>query len=228
MLAPDDAAAAGERICDIVRDMFTCKSMDDVAKVLKLIAASPEIEVLRFKDRFAHPSAGWRDARINYRIKGSTHVCEVQVAHEKLLLCCGKEMGGRDSYAEERHAREILEFLGADLPAGPQSARQRAEALGLMKLLTDARVKVTEERLLAAVQHFEAEEIESVEELASLGGADGLTALIKALGLPNVPEKKFRKAFAALPVSAPAPADAGLPLPAPLRAHVQLHAGPRL
>ena len=116
VLAPD-GSAAGERICDIVRDMFECKSMDDVAMVLHLIAACKDIEIVRFKDRFAEPSAGWRDAMVNYRVKGSHHVCEVQICHQQLLVC-RKQLGGHESYAQERNAREVLEFLG--VPPAPK------------------------------------------------------------------------------------------------------------
>ena len=120
MLA-QDGAVAGERICDIVRDMFTCKTMDEVADVLRRILACSDIEIVRFKDRFAHPSAGWRDAMINYRVKGSRHICEVQIIHEQLMVC-RKQLGGHESYAQERNAREILEYLGVATQAGPPAA----------------------------------------------------------------------------------------------------------
>ena len=45
-------------ICDVVRDMFVCESMDDVAEVLGFIAAIPNIELLRFKNRNDNPSGG--------------------------------------------------------------------------------------------------------------------------------------------------------------------------
>ena len=96
--------------------------MEEVAEVLRLILACPDIEIVRFKDRFAHPAAGWRDAMINYRVKGSDHICEVQIAHKMLLVCRGKDLGGHDSYAQERNAREILEYLGVATQAGPPAA----------------------------------------------------------------------------------------------------------
>jgi hypothetical protein len=66
VLVPDGTGSA-ERICDVVRDMFECSSMAEMAELLRLIGASPNIEVVRFKDRIAHPSGGWRDAMLNYR-----------------------------------------------------------------------------------------------------------------------------------------------------------------
>ena len=101
--------------------MFTCKTMDEVADVLRRILACSDIEIVRFKDRFAHPAAGWRDAMINYRVKGSDHICEVQIIHEQLLVC-RKQLGGHESYAQERNAREILEYLGVATQAGPPAA----------------------------------------------------------------------------------------------------------
>jgi len=113
VLAPSDAGGA-EKVCDIVRDMFVCASMMEVAGLLDVINGSAEIELVRFKDRFEVPSGGWRDAMINYRLKGSTHVCELQIGHEKMLLQ-RKNMGGHVAYVKERNARELLEFLGVKL-----------------------------------------------------------------------------------------------------------------
>ena len=98
------------RICDVVRDMFQCASMTELAELLKLVAASPNVEILRFKDRFREPSGGWRDAMINYRVKGSAHVCEVQIAHSAMLVA-RTQLGGHGSYDCERNARELLEFM---------------------------------------------------------------------------------------------------------------------
>ena len=77
--------------CDIVRDMFACLTMHDVAKLLDLLLADPQIELLRFKDRFNYPSSGYRDVMINYyhREDEQRHVCELQLVHASLLtaLC---------------------------------------------------------------------------------------------------------------------------------------------
>ena len=62
----------------------------------------------------------------------------------------------------------------------------------------------------AAVRHCEKEEAESVEDIARHGGAEGVTELVKALGLPRIPESKLRKSLEALQAQAPAPADKAL------------------
>jgi len=114
---PRDPANA-QKVCDIVRDMFKADTMSDVAKVMHLMMGCDEIELLRFKDRFDDDEAssgGWRDAMINYRLKGSKHVCELQICHSKMFLM-RKKMGGHEAYSCERNAREILEFLGVRVP----------------------------------------------------------------------------------------------------------------
>ena len=91
-VAPKDISA--KRICDIVRLMFVCQTSDDMATLLDLISKAKDIEVVRFKDRIAEPSGGWRDAMINFRIvhEGYSHICEVQIVHKKMWLCAGKRM----------------------------------------------------------------------------------------------------------------------------------------
>ena len=91
--------------------MFVCENMGEVAGLIDLINGSAELEVVRFKSRFEVASGGWRDAMINYRLKGSTHICELQIGHAKMLLQ-RKNMGGHVAYGKERNARELLEFLG--------------------------------------------------------------------------------------------------------------------
>ena len=91
-----------------------------MATLLKRIRDSPDIKVVRFKDRIKHPSGGWRDAMINFRVTksdGTHHICEVQIVHQKMALCRRKDgLGGHDEYAQERNAREILEYLGLPQP----------------------------------------------------------------------------------------------------------------
>jgi len=121
VLNPDGGGA--ERVCDVVRDMFVCATMDAVAELLHLICQIPNIELLRLKNRFHEPSGGWRDAMINYRVTGTTHVCELQIAHFKMLMC-RKDLGGHEAYALERNARELLEYLRipVDGPLEPTAA----------------------------------------------------------------------------------------------------------
>ena len=45
------------------------------------------VRLVRVKDRFAQPAAGWRDCMVNFYVAAdqARHVCEVQVAHSKML-----------------------------------------------------------------------------------------------------------------------------------------------
>ena len=47
---------------------------------------------------------------INYRVKGTTHVCEVQITHKNMIMQ-RKNMGGHEAYGQERNATEILEYM---------------------------------------------------------------------------------------------------------------------
>ena len=125
---PGEGRGGATEICDIVRDMFECATMEDVAKLLHSLRCmhfDKEIEIVRFKDRFFDTkTTGWRDAMINYRVpsaapelKGSEHICEVQIVHKKLLMCRDHSgLGGHDGYARERNASEFLEYLGEEVP----------------------------------------------------------------------------------------------------------------
>ena len=119
--ARSGADRGAAKIFDFVRDMFEGDDMEALAELLDLIAKSDEIEVVRVKDRFSYPSpGGWRDAMINYRVKGHQHICEVQIVHSKMLVA-RKELGGHEEYAAERSAREILEYLAGE---GNEKARK--------------------------------------------------------------------------------------------------------
>ena len=87
--------------------------MDEIAHLLELLVKLEEIEILRFKNRFKEPSGGWRDAMINYRVKGTTHVCELQIGVKEMLVQ-RKGLGGHEEYARVRTAKELLEFLPPD------------------------------------------------------------------------------------------------------------------
>ena len=129
MLQPRGQDGA-KNICDIVRFMFVCKTLNDMATLLNQIRDSPDIKVVRFKDRIKNPSGGWRDAMINFCVTKPDcphHICEVQIVHQKMALCRRKDgLGGHDEYAQERNAREILEHLGVD--AAARSSRAEEEA----------------------------------------------------------------------------------------------------
>ena len=127
-------ARGAERICDIVRFMFVCKTLKDMATLLDLIRESPDIKVVRFKDRIENPSGSWRDAMINFRLRKepspfSNHICEVQIVHEKMALCRRKDgLGGHDEYVQQRNACETLEYLGEAQPEDkPASVREKQD-----------------------------------------------------------------------------------------------------
>ena len=132
-----DSPPGAKRICDIVRMTFVCQTLEEMATLLTRIRESSKIEVVRFKDRMQNPSGGWRDAMINFRLKDSDHICEVQIVHQKMALCRHKDgLGGHDEYARERNAREILEYLGEEAP--PEE-----EALSMQDVLKVATVVQT-------------------------------------------------------------------------------------
>ena len=115
--SPSSGSLPGaEQICDIVRMMFECKTLSDMAELLDRIRNSPDIKVMRFKDRMVNPSGGWRDAMINFCVKVSAHpnhICEVQIVHRKMYVCRRNDgLGGHDYYVQARNASEIIEFLG--------------------------------------------------------------------------------------------------------------------
>ena len=110
-----DSASGATAIFDLVRCMAVCQNMSVIAKMLLRILASPKIEILRCKDRFEQPALGWRDVMINFRIKGSQHVCEIQIPHEKMTLQ-REEMGLHDEYDELRNATEIIKLMKSRAP----------------------------------------------------------------------------------------------------------------
>lgn len=84
-----DKPGKAELVCDIVRDMFTVASMEQMAKVAVALLSCSEIAIVRVKDRNTKPSAGgWRDIMINFVLLSDekAHVCEVQLVHKKMLL----------------------------------------------------------------------------------------------------------------------------------------------
>ena len=103
-----DSPPGAKRICDIVRMTFVCQTFEEMATLLTRIRESSKIEVVRFKDRMQNPSGGWRDAMINFRLKDSDHICEVQIVHQKMALCRHKDgLGGHDEYARERKPTHV-------------------------------------------------------------------------------------------------------------------------
>jgi len=163
VLEPDGEYSA-VRILDIVRDMFVASTMDEVAALIDLIEASADIEVVRFKDRVAWPSSGWRDAMINYRVKGSTHVCEVQIVHNKMKIS-RTGLGGHSAYGDERNAREYLEYL--------KEAEMSEEPVAIEAKMSQVSV---DEKSYEYVRLPDADEDDTDEQAAELGkGSFGTT-----------------------------------------------------
>jgi len=117
-----------KNICDIVRFMLVCKTLSDMATLLNQIRdSSPDIKVVRFKDRITNPSGGWRDAMINFCVKGSHHICEVQIVHQKMAMCRRKDgLGGHDEYVQVRNACEMLEYVTGNPPEAQPEEDKRA------------------------------------------------------------------------------------------------------
>ena len=94
--------------------MIQNDAMDELLAVLTALDESPEVEVLRVKDRFTNPtSGGWRDCMVNFRMVADphNHVCELQLVHKQLMLV-RQEMGGHHEYNVFRGALELLEANG--------------------------------------------------------------------------------------------------------------------
>tara|TARA_B110001452_G_C15149794_1_gene400175 strand:+ start:565 stop:825 length:261 start_codon:yes stop_codon:yes gene_type:complete len=67
---------------------------------------------VRIKNRWEKPSdGGWRDCMINYVVKTDQkrHVCELQVAHDKMLNC-REGMHAHGIYNHTRNATELADL----------------------------------------------------------------------------------------------------------------------
>ena len=76
---------------------------------LRHMLGRDDIEIVDFKDRMNHPTAGgWRDLLLLFRLKGcgDGHVCEVQLALHKLLVA-RTEMEAHEVYVTARHFLEM-------------------------------------------------------------------------------------------------------------------------
>ena len=139
-LRPDKPGKA-ERICDVVRDMFTVSSMEQMARVAEALLACSDIRIVRVKDRNIDPSGGgWRDIMINYVVVGdkSAHVCEAQLVHKKMKLQ-RTEQDGHLYYNRVRIATEVLEKLGllkrSERPARIEELRASGTTAAVLKLI---------------------------------------------------------------------------------------------
>ena len=108
--APRDTS----RVCDVVRDMIICDTLEDVVDVVGRLEASTAFRIVRVKDRInAPPPSKWRDVMVNLVLRAdrTEHVCELQLCHRKMLT--GREgLDGHALYNRQRCADELLEKLG--------------------------------------------------------------------------------------------------------------------
>ena len=94
--------------------------MAQFGAVLRAIAKLHEegrVVVVRVKDRIRQPSSGgWRDVMINLYVASDPdrHVCEIQVAHAKMLTA-RVGLDGHAIYGKQRNASELE---GAAFPPG--------------------------------------------------------------------------------------------------------------
>ena len=76
---------------------------------LRHMLGRDDIEIVDFKDRMNHPTAGgWRDLLLLFRLKGcgDGHVCEVQLVHRSMLTA-RKGLPGHVIYGVVRNASEV-------------------------------------------------------------------------------------------------------------------------
>ena len=123
LLHPTGPITEVGRIFDVVRGMIRCRTMSQVALVLKKLTDHPDITIVRVKDRFiASPSpGGWRDCQVCFFLNGpnnsststssnNNHICELQIVHEDLYNRRA-QLPGHVVYGRVRNAEEMLEAL---------------------------------------------------------------------------------------------------------------------
>ena len=101
------------RVCDVNRDMIVCDALGDLTDLLRRLAQSKEVSVVRVKDRHnSPPPSMWRDVMVNILLTGddTRHVCELQLCLATMLT--GREgLHGHTLYNRQRCADELLEKL---------------------------------------------------------------------------------------------------------------------
>jgi tetratricopeptide (TPR) repeat protein len=102
------AAGPGEAwLFDIVRASVECETEAQIAAVVAQILASPNVEVIRLKNRFRNPTpAGFRDINMNIKVlmpevgEGVYHICELQVHHADVK-----------DFAKKNHSHSHYEYF---------------------------------------------------------------------------------------------------------------------
>lgn len=115
MLREEQSAGSADRVCDVRRALLEVKSMaacGDVLEALLRLHENGTLVIVRVKDRIAQPAAGWRDVLCNFYLSADPqrHVCEVQVAHTKMLTA-RVGLDGHKVYHRVRNAVELLEYM---------------------------------------------------------------------------------------------------------------------
>merc|ERR1712228_613565 len=101
---------------DASRSMVIYDSMNTMLEGVKQFSidhTNNEIQVLRVKERFSEPMAGWSDILINARFVNADYssllfVWEVQLVHKSMLML-RHDFGGHDVHDRFRFAKEVLE-----------------------------------------------------------------------------------------------------------------------
>jgi hypothetical protein len=104
---------APERVIDIVRGAICAADIATLAAVLEQLINSPEVEIVRVKNRFKEPTdSGWADYLVNFvfRADEHQHICELQLLHEKMLLVRKNMHAHSRSYIWFRTALSLLEM----------------------------------------------------------------------------------------------------------------------
>jgi hypothetical protein len=104
------------RLLDICRQAIVFEGFRDLSACLGLIAADPDVQILRIKNRLdpdydASASGGYRDVNINLRLRTGaarrvgvdSHVCEVQLLLLDMALLKSSE--GHQHYVSGRNLR---------------------------------------------------------------------------------------------------------------------------
>ena len=219
MLRADDEGNA-DCVCDLRRSLVVATTMTDFATVLKVFLSLVEEEVIcvvRVKDRIRAPAAGWRDVMLNFYFVAdpNRHVCEVQVAHLKMLTA-RVGLDGHAVYGRVRNAVEQLEKLrvcegrshmlpklarfvdnhGLDAPSGIKLQMNRKglddpnlQALCALWLSHTALPRIKE---LAQVSLQYSDQLKELNLQSNFIGDDGLASLAEAIAdegaLPNLQE----------------------------------------
>ena len=124
------------RLIDLAGAMIQFERVQDAYAALERVAAHPELDIVKFEDRFANPAeAGYRDLQMSVRVDG--HVAELRL-HVKAL----------DDVAAYEHA---LYEVRRDLKA-LRKAEGRAEFTTEEQGLIDGLIKRERELFRDALQ----------------------------------------------------------------------------